>query len=211
MNRGKHMGWHGRMMGWGHGPGPRWGRHGRGWMAGPEMDEALAEALGIEVEQLRAARESAFAKIVQDAVAEGELGAKQAERMQAWHKLRPYLQPEALVARALDMSPDQLQAALDEGKSLWDLAEERGLDFERGRDRLMAAGKAAVQQAVADGAISQDQADEVFKLAGPGRRFDRRGFGPMGFFGRHHRGWGYGWGGPWRGEAGDRPAPPDVI
>jgi polyhydroxyalkanoate synthesis regulator phasin len=180
-------------------------------MAGPEMDEALAEALGIDVDQLQAARESAFDRLVQEAVAEGELGSRQAERMQAWRKLRPYLQPESLVARALEMTPDQLRAALDQGQSLWDLAEEHDLDFDSARDRLMAAGKEAVQQAVADGAISQDQAEEAFKLAGRGRRFARRGFGPMGFGGRGRCGPGRGWGGWWQGEAEDRTTLPDVI
>jgi hypothetical protein len=165
------------------GPFSGWGRLSMGSDMGYETQ--LAEALGISVDQLRAAQDSAVDNGIKQAVAEGELAPKQAERMLTWRKLRPYLNPEALAARVLEMTPDQMDAAMSQGKSLWDLAQERKLDFGTARERFLAAGKAAVQQAVADGAITQQQADEVAKMAGhrhgPG---GRGGFGPMGFFGR---------------------------
>lgn len=211
----------------------------RAGMAGDEGFEArMAEALRVSVEQLRAAREQAVDSGIQQAVDEGELAPKQAERMQTWRKLQPYLKPEILAAQALDMTPEQLQAALDQGKSLWDLARERQVDFAAGRERFLAAGRAAVQQAVADGAISQAQADEFVRTAGqrggPGGFFGWRGgfgpmgfggrgpgFGPMGFFGRRH-GFGpmgfFGRGGcgrsrdaAWRGEQRVETTPPAVI
>ena len=145
--------------------------------------------IGLEGHELRAAQDSAVDNGIKQAVAEGELAPKQAERMLTWRKLRPYLNPEALAARVLEMTPDQMEAAMSQGKSLWDLAQERKLDFGTARERFLAAGKAAVQQAVADGAITQQEADEVAKMAGhrpgPGGFFGGHGgFGPMGFFGR---------------------------
>jgi hypothetical protein len=202
-----------------------------------EDDARLAEALGVSVERLQAAREQAFDGGIQQAVDEGELAPKQAERMRTWRKLRPYLNPQALAAQVLGMTPEQLQAALDGGKSLWDLAHERQVDFASGREKFMAAGKAAVQQAVADGVISQQQADDLVRMVGqrgPGGFFGgHRGFGPMGLFGRglgfgpmgffgRHRGFGpmgfFGqgrcggpWNASWHGEPRAETTPPAVI
>ena len=162
------------------GPFSGWGRPSMGSDMGYETQ--LAEALGISVDQLRAAQDAAVDNGIKQAVDEGELAPKQAERMLTWRKLRPYLNPEVLAARVLDMTPDQMAAAMSQGKSLWDLARERRLDFGTAREKFLAAGKAAVQQAVADGAITQQEADEVAKMAG--QRHGPGGFGPMGFSGR---------------------------
>lgn len=210
---------HGTMFG----PFGGWGRPGAG---DDQFESRMAAALGVSVEQLHAAKEQAFDGGIQEAVDEGELAPKQAERMRTWRRLQPYLNPPALAAQALNMTPEQLRAALDQGKSLWDLAEERQVDLASGRAKFLAAGRAAVQQAVADGAISQEQADEFARMAGrrfgPGGFFGGRGgFGPMGFFGRR-RGFGpmgfSGRGrcdGPWsaaeRGPQGADPTPPAVI
>lgn len=209
-----------------------WGGPGMGHDDG--FDARLAEALGISVEQLQAARDQAVDSGIQQAVDEGELAPKQAERMRTWRKLQPYLNPQALAAQVLGMTPEQLQAAMGQGNSLWDLAQERQLDFGTGREKFLAAGKAAVQQAVADGAISQQQADEFVKMVsqrhGPGGRggFGPMGFfgsgprfGPMGFFARRHsfgpmgfsgRGrCGGPWDASWHGEQHVEPTPPTVI
>jgi hypothetical protein len=178
------------------------------WLAGydsTDMEAELAEALGITVEQLRSARETAFANTVDQAVAAGELAPKQAERMRAWHGLRPYLNPTDLAARVLEMTPEQLRAAFERGQTLWDLAAERHLDWPGALGKLRTAFLAAVQQAVADGAITQEQAAEIRQWRGPGA-----GRGPMGFLGRHGCGHDHGFAGMWGGsEPGS--AAPDVV
>ena len=215
----------GRMGFGGRGFAESFGEWGGPWLAGDRSDATeteLAKALGITVEQLRNARETAFANALNQAVTEGELAPKQAERMRAWHKLHPYLNPEALAARVLDMSPEQLKTALGQGQTLWDLAAERQLDWPSALEKLMAAGQAAVQQAVADGAITQEQAEEIKRMRGPGFGPGSMGgpfhHGPMGFFGRGRCGQGQGfpgmWGGPWHGEAQPgqgAPTPPEVV
>lgn len=199
-----------------------WGGAWPGAIDAGDMEAELSKALGITVEQLRNAREAAFASALDQAVAEGELAPKQAERMRAWRKLHPYLNPEALAARVLNMSPQQLQAALDEGKTIWDLAAERQLDWSSAWEKLLAAAQAAVQQAVADGALTQEQAEEIKKMAGrgfgPGPMGGPFHGGPMGFLGRGHcgrrRGFHGMWSGPWqsRSQSGpDAPTPPQVI
>lgn len=173
MTHGLHRG-RGFGMGWRGG----FGRHGsqRG-----EWDVALAAALGISVESLRTARDAAATNMIEKAVAEGELAPKEAERMQAARRLRGYVDPVALIAQVLDMTPPDVQAALDAGKTPWDLAAERNLDFSAARQKLIAAGKSTLDQAVADGVISREQADELSSRRGRGF-FSRRGFGP-GFMG----------------------------
>lgn len=187
--RGFGMGWRGGF-----------GRHGGNRS---EMDAELAAVLGISVEGLRAARDTAVANMVEKAVTEGELAPKEAERMTAARKLRSYVDPIALMAQALGMTTEEVQAALDSGKTPWDLAAEKNLDLGAAWQKLMAAGKAMLDQAVADGVITRQQADELFSRRGRGF-FGKGGFGPgfmgRGFGRRHgHGGWGHGddfFGGP---------------
>lgn len=186
--RGFGMGWRGGF-----------GRHGAGRS---EMDAELAAALGISVEELRAAQDTAVANMIEKAVAEGELAPKEAERMQTARKLRGYVDPISLMAQVLEMTPEEVKAALDAGQTPWDLAAEKNLDFGSAWQKLMAAGKATLDQAVADGVITREQADELFSRRGG--FFGKRGFGPgfrgRGFGHRHGRGgWGRGddyFGGP---------------
>jgi hypothetical protein len=205
----------GRMGFGGGGFGSHFGEWGGPCRAGDqpdEMESEFAKALGVTVEQLRNARETAFTNNINQAVADGELAPKQAERMRAWHSLRPYLNPKAIAARVLEMTPEQLQAAFDQGQTLWDLAAERHLDLPAAITKLRAAFQAIVQQAVADGAITQEQAAEIKQLRG-------RGFGPgpMGFLGHGGCGRGHGhgfpgmWGGPWQGGPEAGPDAPDAA
>jgi hypothetical protein len=84
-----------------------------------------------------------------------------------------------------------LQAANDEGKPLVVLAWEQGIDPAALRDNMQTARTEAVQQAVADGVITQEQADHLQnnQQAGP-RGGPQGGFGgpdghgPDGGFGR---------------------------
>ena len=174
-------------MGWRGG----FGRHGAGRS---EMDAELAAALGISVEALRAAQDTAVANMIEKAVAQGELAPKEAERMQTARKLRGYVDPISLMAQVLEMTPEDVKAALDAGQTPWDLAAEKNLDFGSAWQKLMAAGKATLDQAVADGVITREQADELFSRRGG--FFSKRGFGP-GFMGRgfgHRHGHGGGCG-----------------
>jgi hypothetical protein len=91
-------------------------------------------------------------------------------------------------AEALGLSPEQLFTELHGGKTLSDLAEEKGVDLQAVQDAMQAARKEAMQQAieqaVTDGQISREQAD--WMLQGlengwmGGRGFRGHGFGPWG-------------------------------
>ena len=101
----------------------------------------------------------------------------------------PRLGPEGMqaAADALGMTTDELSTALKAGSTLEDIATEKGVDIETVRAAIQAAHKAqmleSINQAVADGKMTQDKADwlivglEKGYLDGPGFGF---GMGPGG-------------------------------
>jgi len=99
-------------------------------------------------------------------------------------------------AEALGLTPDELFAELhDGGKTLAEIAEEQGVDMEAVQDALNAnraeAQRQAIQQAVEDGSLSQEQADWL--LEGLEKGFHPGGRG-LGFGGGHMFGGGRGFG-----------------
>ena len=62
-------------------------------------------------------------------------------------------------AEALGLTPEGLFAELHAGKSMAEVAEAQGVDAEALQDALHAARVEAIQQAVEDGALTQEQAD----------------------------------------------------
>ncbi len=91
-------------------------------------------------------------------------------------------------AEALGMTADELSTQLKGGATLASLADKAGVDLQTVRDAVkaaqLAAQKEAIQQAVTDGKVSQEQADWMLEgldkgyQAGPGLgKFDGRGKG----------------------------------
>jgi len=90
------------------------------------------------------------------------------------------------VANVLDMSADDLSAALENGQTIQDLADEAGVDMQEIRDALSAVRadniRERIAQAVDDGTMTQEKADWLLEgldkgfLEGPGFRFGP-GFG----------------------------------
>jgi lambda repressor-like predicted transcriptional regulator len=152
---------------------------------GSEIDyEALlAEALGISVEELQAAEQQAYAAGLEQAVANGDLTAEEAELMKAQQALKGAIDQEALQATALGMTVEELQAARDAGTTMDALLEQQGLTPAAYRTALQDAYEAAIQQAVSDGIITQDQADLV--LSSGGGRGLMPGVEPFGRGGGH--------------------------
>ena len=173
------------------GPGAQFGRQGfrGGFGSNIDREALLADALGITVEELRTAMEQAHLAGIQQAVDEGQITQAQADLMSARIKLENYIDKEALAAEALGISVEELQTAREEGKSMSELLNELELDPATVREAMNTAYQDAVQEAVADGVITQEQADVILSLPGPG--FGRggpggfgRGFhGPQGFGG----------------------------
>lgn len=144
----------------------------------------LADALGITVDELLAARETANQAAIEQAIAEGLITQEQADAMQARKTLTTYLDRDTLLAKALGMSLEDLQAAYAGGETLTTLMNAKGLDAAAVREKLQTAYTDALAQAVEDGVITQEQADEMSqdghgfgRMPGMGMPFEGRGGG----------------------------------
>ena len=136
--------------------------HGEGAFGGHRGGErgasqaAVAEELGIPVEELEAAHQAVRKQVLADAVAEGRITQEQADLMTAANSLRSYLDREEILAQALGLSIEEVTAAREAG-TLRELTGE--INREEMRTRMQVAADAVVAQAVADGVITQEQAD----------------------------------------------------
>ena len=103
----------------------------------------------------------------------------------------------AAFAEALGLTPEELETRRDGGETLWQIAEAQGISSEDFATLWTDARTAALEQAVSDGVIAQEQADWMIQRMaqrqaagfGPGSGACT-GAGPQGGF---HRGPGWRW------------------
>lgn len=175
---------------------------------GSYTDAELAEALGISEDELSAAYTAASSEALKQAVEQGLLTQEQADQITASGRgfhgkygLGGEIDYQALLADALGISEDELQAAittvtnanLDEAVAAGSLTQEQA-DLIKGRNALaqddgfqasmQSAYEAALAQAVSDGVITQAQADAI--LAQGSGWSKPGGFGGPGMRGGHH-------------------------
>jgi hypothetical protein len=155
-----------------------------GFVFGPDSEidltSLLADALSISVDELSAAREQAQSARIAQAVADGVITQEKADQMAARQALQAYIDPQAIMAEALGISEDTLQTYRDEGLSLIDILGQVGLTPSEFVGAQQAAYEAVLQQAVLDGVITQEQADQATLAAALGRfgaHGGRGGFG----------------------------------
>jgi len=87
--------------------------------------------------------------------------------------MHPYM--VAAFAEALGFTPEDLQAKLDSGESMWTVAQTQGLSEEEFTNLMLEARTEAAKQAVADGALTQEQADWMSQRM---QQMQNGGFGP---------------------------------
>lgn len=63
------------------------------------------------------------------------------------------------LAENLGLQPEELQSRIDAGESMWDIASAEGLTDEEITTVMQSAHEFAIEQAVADGVITQEQAE----------------------------------------------------
>ena len=196
----------GMEMGWlGHGDSPL-----------GNYEEALAEALGITVEELQAAHEKAFASAIESALDEGTLTQEQADNLLSGdrfgHRERHGFRGfggdmNEHLAEALGISITELEAAQAKARDTViaeaieagtitqeqaDLMSAREAVSAYIQDAMTKAYGEAVEQALADGVITQAQADLLLENGTMGFRGPGGSFG----FGGHGKGGGRGHFGP---------------
>jgi hypothetical protein len=128
-----------------------------------EFDQAMAQQLGISVDDLRAAREAAHQAVV------AELGEM------PWPESRPDTQEER----------DAIRQQLEQRKQLFDqkLAEQLGISVDDLKAARVAVAEARIAERVANGDLTQEQADRLLEAI---RNGEEPPFGPgRGGFGHH--------------------------
>lgn len=173
-----------------------------GWGGGPEAnEEALAEALGITVEELETAKTEAHTAAINQAVADGVLTQEQADELLAngGGRIGRLGNMETYLAEALGISVETLQAArqtvfaanLAEMVAAGEITQEQAdmmvarqavqgyVDVEAMQAAVQSIYADAIAQALADGVITQEQADQLLS----DQSFNAPGFG---FGGGHH-------------------------
>lgn len=65
----------------------------------------------------------------------------------------------AAVAEALGLTPEEIETRHDAGETLWEIAEAEGLSAEEIQDLMSSTHDAALEDAVANGDLTQEQAD----------------------------------------------------
>lgn len=178
--------------------------------------EALAEALGISVEELETAQTAAREAAINQAVADGLITQEQADEMLAngGHNILGPGQMNNYLAEALGISVEELDAAINQvfadrlaemvadgtiTQEQADMIQARRsvqdyVDVEALQATMQAAYQDAVNQALADGVITQEQADALLSEATSG--FSGFGLPRFGGPGGHHGSGGHPHGGP---------------
>ncbi|MCP4415342.1 MAG: hypothetical protein GY805_01885 [Chloroflexi bacterium] len=143
----------------------------------PDKDEIkalVAAELGVSVEELDAAQTAVHEAMLAQLVEDGEITQEQLDEMQAMKELREIAKDifshedsQAAMAEALGMTVEEMADAQEDGTRLPELAETQGVDMETVITAVSDARTAAIDQAVADGTITQEQADLLASQEGP--------------------------------------------
>jgi polyhydroxyalkanoate synthesis regulator phasin len=157
---------------------------------GQEFREAVAGILGISVDEYDAAVDQAREQVLDKAVEQGDLTQEQADRVReradgglgAGMMGRGMMgrgmmgrgmmgrmmddSEDSLIAVAADklgMDVDELKTQLKDGKTVADLAKEKGVDLQTIVDAFMTVRQGTLNQAVTDGKMTQEQADKMLE------------------------------------------------
>lgn len=175
--------------------------------------EVLADNLGITVEELEGALTQSHIDLVNEKVADGTITEEEAaeiiERIESGegrllppfggghgggHRLAGLVVANS--AEVLGIEVDALREELHAGNSLADVATAQGVDIEQFKADLLAAIASDLDEKVADGSITQEQADRILekitesidriveKVPGEGAQDGARSFGGHRFGGR---------------------------
>jgi polyhydroxyalkanoate synthesis regulator phasin len=178
--------------------------------------QALAGKLGVSVDKLQQAMQDARKDALNEAVKKGLLTQQQADRLlkqpplfgplrnkfQNWWRAVGAFGKAAIdgATQALGMKSDDVLAALRGGKTLADLAKEKNVDPNKVKQAIVDAEKAAIDQAVKDGKLTKERAEQLKAKLDPSKidlsrkhfqpgdfkdklkdRFGNRGKPPFGF------------------------------
>lgn len=172
--------------------------------AGSTLAE-IAEAQGVSRDALKQAMTDAFNKRLEerkqqfadnvDKLIDSNL--KDAGGMKAGKMMFTQRDDFAAAGTALGLTADELKTALGDDKSLADVAKDKGVDVQKVIDAIVASQTTAINQAVTDGKLTQDQATKLLTdvAARVEKLVNAQGIGGQGPAGGHRGGRGFGFGG----------------
>lgn len=146
-----------------------------------EMKAFYAAELGLTVEELNAAQTAVQEAMLTQLVEDGVITQEQLNEIMELQALRELAKDifsredaHAVIAETLGMTVEEYEVAREDGSRLSEIAETQGIDLETVMTAVTEARTAAFDQAVADGLLTQEQADELLS------QNDRLGFGGHG-------------------------------
>jgi lambda repressor-like predicted transcriptional regulator len=163
----------------------------------------LAKEKGVSTDTIVNAIVAAYKTSLDLSVTNGDLTQTQADAiLEAVRVFAPtYLEqsfasntPMAAIAKTLGMTQTELMTAMRDGKTIAELAQEKGVSTDAIVNAIVAAEKERLDQAVADGKLTQAQADALLNVTRVMAPSYLEGTGKFGKFG-HDMGKGMGRGG----------------
>jgi hypothetical protein len=152
-----------------------------------EFVSKLADNLGVDEDEVQSALEATKEQMLDEAVQQGILTQEQADKIAENENGFGFgfgfgSGPRAggggpgfghnidAIAGILDRTADELKTEMEAGKKLDQIVTESGLTMEQFQEKLLAAEKEQISQDLADGKITQEQADKM--LQGLGKRLE---------------------------------------
>lgn len=141
------------------------------WDFGQKVKEAIAEALGISVDKYEETVTAAQTQVLEEAVSAGVLTEEEADRMQQHLASDGFGGPRmghgsgktsllmTVAAEKLGMTEAELRTELQNGRSIADVAEEKGVDTQVISDAYLEQTQADLDAQVASGSLTQEEAD----------------------------------------------------
>lgn len=136
----------------------------------------VASHLGVTEQQLRDAAKAARLEMLDEAVAAGKISPEEADQirqrieqgqglglglgLRVW-RVRALGGIVRFVADTLEMTPREIVQDLRQGQSLTEIGQAKGVSTDTLKSAILAAAKEKLDQAVANGKLTQDQADKI--------------------------------------------------
>jgi hypothetical protein len=160
----------------------------RGFDKDGEFESYLADALaeiGVSIDDLKAAQEAVKDDIIAELVEQGVITEEQRDMMEARQALKGYIDHAALIAQAaaslgIDLpTPDEAPESRMNPRALMEQLEEKGITMQDVMEAMRQAYESAVNDAVSDDVINNDQAELILESDSRGLHSfgGMRGFG----------------------------------
>lgn len=136
----------------------------------------LAANLGVDQDKITAAIDATKKQMLNEAVQQGKLTQEQADKIASSkgfgfgmfgfrHNKEHHFRGPKLdnAANVLGMTVDQLKTELQSGKKMKQIITEHGMTMDQFRQKMLELRKEAISKAVADGKLTQDQANKIIQ------------------------------------------------